>query len=1040
MDKYVNTDIYNITDITEQIKSNFINEEEDTLAASTLGFMSSIAADTFRESIRISAKMANETIYSKATLESSIITHAMILGINGIFAKPAVMKVKLVINEDDLLRIMGNSNSITIDRLWKIMIDDYEFHLDYDIVLTRTTISGNKNVYSARYDTSIPNKLSDITNPYINPPTTIILEGTTAIAFDVVIRQVFYETYYKKFITNNVIDNKTFMFSFENQLCNFSIKVTKGGTTTIVEPVYEGTNPKTDIFCYYSFITSNKIRVKFDRNIFIPELGSEVTVEIYTSLGKDGNFPYNTNFESFIISDRFDYKNTSALFIPMSTSQYGENKKTTSELQSLLPIEATARGSIGNKDDLSAHFNSENSDNSRIIFEDKTMNQFENSYYTYLALKDSNNNMIPTNTIDVLIPFDEFDTINRSIGYSRYTIKQGCYILSDGNKAIVKTNPSYKDITDAKFVYTIPFTCSITDSQLQSSYYMSLMDDLYDLSYDYINLESNLQFVTTNIQWVRNYIKDSNMYSLSFQLVQNINSDMGVVVETPVLDEEGNPTGEVTVTNNFKVIIILYKNGNAYRYKVAEMTSYDLEVFTFQFNATFESSDLINEYNNIRINNLNIIGQPEDEFDYGYFNANTQVKIYVLYKGDVEYGRYNIDDYVPGLFGYTLSNVYSINGGIYFFKNYSGVISSLVSYTKYTKVIEQDMDWSIKPCTNNNMYLDNGLLYIPYLLIRDSDITLTIKDAYNNTVYFKTKFRKEKEDDIDVYNTNWSLRDFSSLKGTSYPDLEYDIDGNYIFKEEDLLNNEIVKNINESYTRIVNENTFVKITLECDTNYFTLDYIASKEDINSLLNKEQKELEYNLIDYTTPDVVTEEKDAFKLSSVPVLKKSYLDTESKVNYIVDMLNEKKDFIENSNSLLESPFSIDIKLVNTYGPSKLYTLKDGNALDRVNLSLKFDIKLKSNADKNVVSYIIDDIKTQIESINKNLEDIHMKVLEDYIMNKYKNAIVYIECMGINDYDQTINHLYLSEINTGSIPEFICINTKDDETEPDISITLV
>ena len=106
------------------------------------------------------------------------------------------------------------------------------------------------------------------------------------------------------------------------------------------------------------------------------------------------------------------------------------------------------------------------------------------------------------------------------------------------------------------------------------------------------------------------------MYSLSFQLVQNINSDMGVVVETPVLDEEGNPTGEVTVTNNFKVIIILYKNGNAYRYKVAEMTSYDLEVFTFQFNATFESSDLINEYNNIRINNLNIIGQPEDEFDY----------------------------------------------------------------------------------------------------------------------------------------------------------------------------------------------------------------------------------------------------------------------------------------------------------------------------------------------------------------------------------------------------------------------------------------
>ena len=121
------------------------------------------------------------------------------------------------------------------------MIDDFEFHLDYDIILTRTTISGNKNVYSARYDTSIKNKLSNITNPYIDPPNTIIMDnGITAIAFNVLIRQTYYTTFYKKYISNNIIDNKTFLFEFENKLCNFTIKVQTGNTITRVEPVYEG--------------------------------------------------------------------------------------------------------------------------------------------------------------------------------------------------------------------------------------------------------------------------------------------------------------------------------------------------------------------------------------------------------------------------------------------------------------------------------------------------------------------------------------------------------------------------------------------------------------------------------------------------------------------------------------------------------------------------------------------------------------------------------------------------------------------------------
>lgn len=1042
--RYINTDIYNIADITEKVKSNFIDEEEETLAASTLGFMSSIAADSMREAIRVTAKMANETIYSKATLQSSIITHAMVLGIKGIYATPAKMQVRLVLNEEDINKMMGTSNKLVIDRTWKIMIDDFEYHLDYDIIMTKTTISGNKNVYSARYDMSVLNKLSDITNPYIDPPNTIIMDnGVTAIVFNVIIRQIYHTVFYNKFITNNIIDNKTFMFTYDNQICNFTIKIKNGNNVVNLEPVYEGTVPKTNMYCYYSFITTNKIRIKFDRTVFIPELSSEAYIDIYTSSGTDGNFSYNANFESIMKSDNYDYKNSVALFIPITDSVDGVNQKSSEELRSLLPIEATSRGSIGNADDLTSHFNLENNSYSRIIFKNKAVNQFENSYYTYLALKDNKDNMIPTNTIDMVVPFEEFNTINRSVGYRRYVLKHGCYILSDGIKSIVKMNPTYKELKDAKFVYTTPFMCAITDSQLQTSYYMSMVNDSYELTYDYINLESNLQFVTTNINFNRKYIQDKDKYFLTFQLTQNITSDMGVVIEKPILDEEGNPTGEIEVINNLKVLVILYKNGAAYRYKVANLKVYDLENFVFGFQVDFDSADLINEDNDIRINNVNIIGQDEETFDYAYFNANTEVKIYVLYKGDAEYGRYNIDDYVPGLFGYTLSNVYSINGGINFFKNYTNTISSIVDYTKYNKTVELDMDWDIKVDNDNVLSISNGKLNIPYLLFKDTDIKLTVEDNKTGHLYFIGEYNnisKSTSDEFEYANIEWSLRDFSTLKGTYYEGLSYDEDGNYIFHEKDL-ENEIINNINNSYIRIINESTDIKITLTSNTNFFSLDHIVSKKDINAILNNEEIKLDYNISDYTQPDTKVEVVDAFKLSSVPVIRRSYLDSEDKVRYIINELNKKKDFIETSDAILESPFTIDIKLVNTYGRSKLYTLKDNSPLDRVNLSLKFDLKLKTNADSNVVTYIIDDIKSIIESINKDLEDIHIKVLEDTIMKKYENAIVYIECTGINDYNETVKHLYLTNVDTKDIPEFICINSLDnDETEPDISITLV
>ena len=44
-------------------------------------------------------------------------------------------------------------------------------------------------------------------------------------------------------------------------------------------------------FCYYRMVNDNQLEISFPKNIyFTPELNSEIQLEIFTSMGNDGNF------------------------------------------------------------------------------------------------------------------------------------------------------------------------------------------------------------------------------------------------------------------------------------------------------------------------------------------------------------------------------------------------------------------------------------------------------------------------------------------------------------------------------------------------------------------------------------------------------------------------------------------------------------------------------------------------------------------------------------------------------------------------------
>ena len=304
-DKIISSDIYDIADFVDSIKKNYIEDEtEDTLMMGIYGYMSAIFSNELQNASRIASQYSNEAIPTKAKFEKNIIAHAIIQNITDIQATPAKMSVMLGITMSDLDELFRN-DVFRFDRQSKIFVNYIEYHLQYDIVLSRTLTVNNQMIYSARYDMSIDNPLSDITNPYLKTPFLQFYGGQEYLFIYCDIMQISMKTVQSKLITSTPIENKVFEFEFEEQLASFKVKVTENDKTTYLTPVFEGIGVKQDLtdFCYYSYIDLNNIRVTFDSISYLPGINALIEAEIWTTLGSEGNFSFFKNFNTTLSSD-----------------------------------------------------------------------------------------------------------------------------------------------------------------------------------------------------------------------------------------------------------------------------------------------------------------------------------------------------------------------------------------------------------------------------------------------------------------------------------------------------------------------------------------------------------------------------------------------------------------------------------------------------------------------------------------------------------------------------------------------------------------
>ena len=848
----INSDIYDIMSTTNELQKKFMEDiDDDTLMMSTYGYLNEKLSNILQQAIIMAGQWGNEAIPIRAKFDKTILTNAITYDISNINAVPATMNIMLGFIEKELSAFIDSEGKFVIDRETPIEIGDYEFHFDYNLIITKQSLANAGTFYTARYDMGNTNSLSDITSPFLQPPINISKNGDMFIFIYCTIRQVKIDKIYNKIISNNILENKTVDFEYDEQLAGFDVKIVNADNSyQYLTPVYDGMPYNTDNFCYYTYLDTNTIRLKFDKDHYEPQLNSTVEITIYTTEGKNGNFKYNEDIINTVKC--VDTNETlPSLITPIGGSTGGLDKKSIDDIKQIIPKEILSRKNIICEKDLDNFFNSIDVDN-RLVFHKETDNQFMRLYHAYFLAKDDDANVIPTNTIDLLIKDSNFTSTDND----RYVISPGTPIIFNKNGyGIIGDEASVKN---AKFIYSSPFTIVINKSPLCTSYYLDVIDTDYDLRFTYINPDSFLQMISTYMHIRKNYLEDDS-YKFSLSLTQNINIDQGLVT----VDENGNDV------YNLKVALVFDIDESHCYYKFGNITGYNPSTYSYDVEFNIQSKGIVDTNNKIRLEDVYIAGTKD--LSHMYLNSEAKISIYVYYKLDKEYGRYDNDTVIPDMKGYTLSNILEPINNVDLFYNYSNIVKSTVS----------------------------------------------------------------------IYNR------YDELYGYTY----------------------------------------------------------------------------------------------KLKSVPLFRKSYIDDADRCSNIINDIHYRKLYIDKALETLENSFEIDLKFYNTYGPSSTFLIGyDGEMLDRTNLTLNFRVKLQVGADNYIIDKLTIAIKNYIEDINTITNTIHMSNLITAITDMYSSEIQFIEFVGINDYNALIQYIERKEVDDiDQVPEFLNINLSNDLV-PDINIVTV
>lgn len=682
------TDIYDIVNMVDQTKRRFVeDEDETTLATGIFGFLGDTEAKKIQSAIVMTGELGNEVFPQRAKLDKNVISHAIYCNVKDINAVPSHMIVNLAIKEDDLDLSM-KEDEFVFDHNSEISVNGIPFHLDYDIILRRyKRTSSDHWTYTAWYDMEEKNIISDITIPYLSQPYIMNFNNYRYIFLQALIRQVTITELHDTMVSSSVIDNKSFSFTFEDQLVDFDIYITEHGKTTRLRPFLYGDSIDAGVtkYCWYLYINDDTIRVGFDQKSYMPGLSAEIKIVIYTTLGSAGVFNYKTTEDEAGFYADFDIPfNSSRIncIVNCATpSTDGRDRRSMEELRKLTPKMAMSRGYITTETDLNNYFNLMSDETNRLALKKKVDNNVNGAtriWYCYFILKDIYNNVIPTNTLPIQICLDDDYCIRCEGGTERYIIPCGttfCYNPETEMAKVINEKEIPEKYSDEYFgnlyYYRTVYNIIININPLYCAYYLSIINRDSYFQYNWVNENINLGFIVNTYHIERTLLSQKDEYRIDFTITQSVNEEYNLYYLFRTED------GEEKWVNNMRIALVMCKDGEPYRYTDAEIIDYDEDIKQFHCRVTLKTDDNFDMLNRLKILDLYEAGYSTK--NYGYFEHTTKAYIYIYGKfEDGEYGKNGKDNLIPDMDEYTLINIYEMVGGLTLFENYTDVVNTRI--------------------------------------------------------------------------------------------------------------------------------------------------------------------------------------------------------------------------------------------------------------------------------------------------------------------------------------------------------------------------
>ena len=831
----ISNDIYDIVDTIDTLKSNYIEDEnETTLALGIFGFLSDVEAKKIQTSTIMTGELGNEMFPTRANLTKNVLTHAIYTNIGDINAIPSHVTLNMGLALEDIDEYFDQeTNEFILDSNCPIFVGDYEFHYDYDIMIRRTEINKGASLesrytYVAEYlmqdDNGDPiiNRLSSIVNPYLKQPFVIKLNGIYTLVFQATLHQYSIETTTDKIMSTSIVANKSYVFEFDNQIADFEVYLTDGDETVKLHPFLYGSIPESDtgdpdeLYCWYLYINDSTVRITFDSKSYVPGLNTDIVIVAYTTLGAGGNVTYQRvnqttqGFYTTISSDTYGYSQLNMYVVANSDATDGADRKSKEDLQALIPKAALSRGSITTETDVNNYFNLIDTDQNRLVLQKKVDNQLDRRWYAYFLIKDDMNNIIPTNTIKLQTNLTQGDYVIKS--------PDGRYVMPAGNiiRYDPKTNIGYfideSEVPELYsdeyynpdyYYYMLTYNIVLSRDPIYAAFYATT--GAYDTYYAFrwVNNSAPLQFVANRVHYERNLLTDQSDYTINFKIAQSILNDfhMYSVQKIQERDENGKKIEETIKTINIKTILVLYRDGIPYRWTECNLIEdqIDKSNFIYPFTVSIETDNGYDDLNRIKINDLHVAGSAND-INYGYFESTTKAELYILANFGNTYGnspRYNLDTIAPGYSKWTVTNIYQIEGGIKFYENFSSVIDSKVDLVDEGTIYnisgvpvvglhymneEDNADYFSDAIYDKKAYID----YCLTLLENSMNIDFKFFNTYGPSQTYITD--KDEQGRQYIGHLDLSLRFKLSLKSTAEVDTKQNIINDIKAYIEDLYN------------------------------------------------------------------------------------------------------------------------------------------------------------------------------------------------------------------------------------------------------------